>query len=472
MRNVLILIAIILSSLAMSCSSDTAGTPFLLTPPVSGIETGMLGYSGDYVDVDGDGHLDLLVGAPATGGGRGAVLAYPGSASGIGNRASWVLLGQGRGDTLGYSVANIGDVDGDGADDFAVGALYAGGTSPKSGAVYVYRGGLDSPELLATLRGDLTLDMFGYSIAGGDLNDDGLSDVVVSAMYATGAAYQGGRVYIYFGGPAMDSSADAIINGHSANSGIGYGLETGDINDDGVDDLFVGGGHSVEIFYGASDLASKIAASDEPEVIINGSTGGGHSGHSFGDNILYLGDIDADGIGDLAVSNWRRSSPDAVDYIGSAYVFKGSDSYPAVVEVGDPAFKIANIVGLDRTQTFGTALALASDADSGGKPDLLVGSAWAQGGISNTTKATGKVYLFSTEDLLAGGGLYNTTHILNSYTVSSMSGEFGHVLSAGPYGDFFAGAPRLDLEKGGAFVINAATGAALEMAPGLNGGVE
>jgi hypothetical protein len=417
----------------------------------------MLGYSGGYVDVNGDGYDDLVLGAPGTNKGQGAAFAFYGSSSGISSSPSWSVLGQGTGDTFGHSFAVIGDVDGDGKDDFAIGAIHATGGSPKSGAVYVYRGGSAPPELLVKLDGELTLDKFGYKIAGGDLNSDGLSDVIVSAIYATDSLYQGGVVYIYSGGVDMDSTPEAVIHGHKANAGTGYGLETGDINGDGADDLFVGGGHSVDIFHGGPGFFADLAASNEPAAIINGSTGGGHSGHGFGDNILYLGDLDGDSIGDLAVSNWRRSLPDSPDYKGSTYIFNDLSSLSGIIQESDTSHKIANIVGLDRAQLFGSALALTGDVDSGGKPDLLVGSMWATGGTANTTKVAGKVFLFSLEEILAGGGLYNSGNAIDSYTVNAMSGEFGHVLDAGPNGDFFTGAPRLDEEDGSAYVINADT---------------
>lgn len=464
MKNALLLIAIALSAFVISCSDGSEYLP--AAPP----EVGMLGYSGGYVDVNGDGYDDLVIGAPGTNSGQGAAFAFYGSASGIDNSASWSVLGEGPGDNFGHSFSALGDVDGDGEGDFAIGAIHAAGGSPKSGTVYVYRGGSAPPELLIRLEGELTLDKFGYKVAGGDLNYDGLSDVVVSAIYATGDLYQAGAVYIYNGGADMDSTPDAVIHGHKANGGTGYGLETGDINGDGKADLLLGGGHSVAIFHGGTGLFADLAISDQPAAVINGSTGGGHSGHSFGDNILYLGDIDGDAVGDLFVSNWRRSLPDLPDYKGSAYIFNGLDTVSGVIQESDTVHKIANIVGLDKAQLFGSALALTGDVDSGGKPDLLVGSMWATGGVSNTTKVAGKVYLFSTEDLMAGGGLYNANHAMGNYTVNSMSGEFGHALSAGPYGDFFAGAPRLDGEDGSAYVINATTGDTVVIGVAQTGG--
>jgi hypothetical protein len=467
MKNVLILIAVIISAaFVLSCSSGSDGVYVPAGPP----DVGMLGYSGGYVDVNGDGHEDLVLGAPGTNRGQGAAFAFYGSASGISNSASWSMLGENSGDTFGHSFAVLGDVDGDGEDDFAIGAIHAEGASPKSGVVYVYRGGSAPPELLATLEGELTLDKFGYKVAGGDLNADGLSEVIVSAVYATGDLYQSGAVYIYNGGADIDSTPDAVIHGHKANGGTGYGLETGDINSDGVDDLFVGGGHSVDIFHGGTDFFANLGTPAMANATINGGTGIRHSGHGFGDNILYLGDLDGDAVGDLLVSNWRRSRHDLPDYKGSAYIFNSLGTLSGAIREYDATHKIANIVGLDRTQLFGSALALTADVDSGGKPDLLMGSMWATGGISNTTKASGKVYLFSTEGLMSGGGLYNTGHAIGNYTVDSMSGEFGHVLAAGPYGDFFAGAPRLDGEEGSAYVINASTADTIVIGVAQTGG--
>lgn len=428
-----------------------------------------VGYSGGFVDLDGDGSQDVVVGAPdaSASPGKGAVLAYYNTDGGYTSARVWEILGEEPGDTLGYSFANVGDVDGDGFDDFAVGALNSKGEAPLSGAVYIYRGGQDSPILLTRLKGNLPLDKFGYRIAGGDLNNDGKSDVIVSAVYETADAFQSGTVSIFLGGATISTTPDIVIRGDQSKGGSGYGLATGDINGDSITDLFIGQGHSVEIYYGSSDLVGRLALSQEADVHISGQSegGGGHSGHGFGDAIVYMGDVNNDGFGDLAVSNWRRSSPDAADYKGAVYIFKGSNILPHEFYENNAEYLLVKITGAAKTDTFGAALAVVPDLNNGGLPDLLVSAPWATGGVNGDSKVSGRISLFYTESLLQETpGFFDAGVADRTYTAETASGEFGTALAAGPGGIIFAGAPSADSNRGKAFLIDGFTGSATQLA--------
>ena len=283
------------------------------------------GTSGGFVDVNGDGIEDLVVGAPEASGSpkKGAILAYFGTPDGISTSPSWDWVGEQEGDNFGFSFAKLGDVDGDGIADFAAGAIYAEGHAPLSGAVYVYQGGQSSPELLARLSGDQAHDRFGYAIAGADLNADGYNDIIISALHARGDAFQSGIVYVFFGGSEISTAANVVLMGDHTNHGTGFCLEAGDINGDGISDLFVGNGDSVLIYYGRSNFAEHFATNSDPDVTIYGKseTGGRHSGSGFGDYIAFIGDVNDDGFGDMVIANPKRIGPDVYDNIGSVYIF-------------------------------------------------------------------------------------------------------------------------------------------------------
>ena len=80
---------------------------------------------------------------------------------------------------------------------------------------------------------------FGQSVSSaGDVNGDGYSDVIVGAPTDLNSA---GKVYIYFGGINMDTTADLILIGEGISNTFGYSVSgAGDVNNDGYDDIIVG----------------------------------------------------------------------------------------------------------------------------------------------------------------------------------------------------------------------------------------
>jgi hypothetical protein len=155
-------------------------------------------------DIDGDGDSDLVVAAPEAAVGAGRAYLYLGSPTGLARNAS-VTFSDIMGGRLGTSVAGVGDLNGDGFPDFAIGAP---AVDNGTGRVHVYHGaavGLTSIPA-RTLIGTTGMESdFGTVIvAAGDSNGDGYGDMVVSAprvdMYT-------GRAYVFRGSsmsvPAM-----------------------------------------------------------------------------------------------------------------------------------------------------------------------------------------------------------------------------------------------------------------------------
>ncbi len=164
------------------------------------------GQTGDYAgysvagagDVDADGYVDMLVGAPSSGSGPGAAYLVFGSASPASASLSTAVKfsGEVASDQAGLSVAGAGDVDGDGFADFLVGApsnskayLVLGSATPASGSL--------SGAVLYS--GEASGDLAGTSVAGaGDVDGDGCPDLLIGASNAE-AGTDVGAAYLVFG---------------------------------------------------------------------------------------------------------------------------------------------------------------------------------------------------------------------------------------------------------------------------------
>ena len=198
-------------------------------------------------DVNGDGFDDVIVGAPFFDGGfsnEGRAFLYFGSANGLSLVADWTAEGGQTEARFGYHVASAGDVDGDGFDDIAVGAVgFDNGLEEDAGRALVYLGSASGPSLTAgwTVEGEQSQTRIGWSIAGaGDVDGDGFDDVIVGAI-GYGQASEGGA-FLYMGS-ATGLSPTAVWTAESNEDGAWFGWSVagaGDVNGDGLADVIVG----------------------------------------------------------------------------------------------------------------------------------------------------------------------------------------------------------------------------------------
>ncbi|MBN1424371.1 FG-GAP repeat protein [Candidatus Fermentibacteria bacterium] len=182
--------------------SASDGAVLLTLASANPESAGTFGYSvSGEANADGSGPPDILVGAPREDGGAvdaGRVYLFSGSDASLVN----TLLSptSEAGGQFGFCLASIGDVNGDGLDDILIGAPYEDGGAVDAGRAYVFSG---TGALLATLESpDPEPDgLFGYSLDGlGDTNGDGSPDFAIGAPYEDGGAVDAGRVYVYSGG--------------------------------------------------------------------------------------------------------------------------------------------------------------------------------------------------------------------------------------------------------------------------------
>ncbi|HUT03545.1 MAG TPA: integrin alpha [bacterium] len=215
-------------------------------------------------DVNGDGFDDMIVAAPnnseaAEYGGQTYLIL--GKASGWAMNTSLAdadasFLSEAKWDSAGYSVSGVGDINGDGFDDFIIGAPYNGEAgSVQAGQTYLILGKASGWAMDASLSnsdasftGELQINSAGYSVSGaGDVNGDGNDDFVIGAWSNSEAGDLAGQAYLIFGkasGWAMRTSlanADASFLGEAKLDSAGYSVSgAGDVNGDGLDDLIIG----------------------------------------------------------------------------------------------------------------------------------------------------------------------------------------------------------------------------------------
>jgi hypothetical protein len=384
------------------------------------LRASMQGFSGIALDLNGDGNDDLVVGAPYANHkhASGALLVYFATPKGLfPSRPSAVIEGNG---TLGWSLAALGDVNGDGKGDFAAGAVNGDGEKVSlSGTVTIYRSG-EKPQIL---EGENALDRFGYVLASGDLNGDGKADLIVGSPLHSPSPqlYQQGAVYVYFG-PSYVSSIK--ISSNAANSGIGFTLATGDINGDGVDDLLMGATGKVIGYYGGDTFPSEAPALEIK-----------NSDSYFGRTIAVLWDIDQDGYNDLAVGAYQAVVGGVTD-TGRLFIVKGSGgSQERIVNANDPASEdlLARIDGELNCGRFASAILPIKDVKWGNV--LAVSAVHADG---NPWPMTGKIFLFTEGDLAAGASVESVTAIpgesrdmhLGTF-LAQVKGSWGNWLAAG-----------------------------------------
>jgi hypothetical protein len=189
---------------------DSSGTFDIRTDAsasVAGTTTyGSVGHSVALCDLDGDGALDVIAGAPGMTLGasyNGGVYVWAGPVSGVFTLADAraTLAGVDSGDGFGTQVACLGDVDGDGAEELGVTAPLADGPGANSGAAYIFldgvSGAVSGSDATAILTGDAASDQLATVGTLGDLTGDGLPELYIGAVYADVPTTDAGTVAVF-----------------------------------------------------------------------------------------------------------------------------------------------------------------------------------------------------------------------------------------------------------------------------------
>jgi hypothetical protein len=498
-------------------------------------------------DLNGDGVMDLIVTAQNRAEGAlntGAAYVVFGQADGdYGSLTNGIrvidaatltpdqgltVISKGHGDLFGSVTMGLGDINGDGVDDYAIGSSASDLGGLNTGSLYVFFGRADGiyGDLVDGRRvidianfgessgfvvvGDTNDDRLGTSAASlGDINGDGINDLIVGAQNGDDVASNAGEAYVMYG--RADGSFGTVFNGRqtidttSLSPSQGFILQgvraqgvatagsgvsnAGDMNGDGIDDIIVGssgqllntwsGASAAYVIYGKSDGSYGATVSGRQVLRLanlTASEGFSITADAVGDGVGYsvasAGDVNGDGLDDLVIG--APGNDVGGSTAGAAYVIFGraDGTYGSLISgqrvLGLPTLAptAGFVVYGDATQDwFGTAVSSAGDINGDGVDDLLIGAPRGDDVASNSGEA---YVIFGQADgtfgTIAGGRqVIDTTSLSpkNGFVIqgAAFGGSMGQSVSAigdlngDGFDDLTVAAPGEVGGKGAVYVI-------------------
>ncbi|MCF0063966.1 FG-GAP-like repeat-containing protein [Dyadobacter chenwenxiniae] len=272
------------------------------------------------------GSPGLLVSSPAD---QGAAFVYHGSPNGINKDAANVTLTAnacGNWCNYGNEVSGGGDINNDGYGDVIVGSTYYSNGEFNEGAVYIYYGsaiGLNI-NLKIIVESNRENSGMGSSFEVGDLNGDGYLDLALGAHEYSNGQHLEGAVFIYYGSITGFDKSPQILESNQINGWMGNVGIPGDVNGDGYADLIVGSTFysNGQLDEGAAFLFNGTPFGVDPanSFMIEGN----QDNALMGSSVAGAGDINGDGYNDVIVGarQYNKGQNDE----GAAFVFYGNNN--------------------------------------------------------------------------------------------------------------------------------------------------
>lgn len=336
-------------------------------------------------------------------------------------QADLSIYGNDIGDNSGSSLA-FGDIDGDNIEDIIIGAIYGdgfGNFQPDCGEVYIIYG--DSTSNLGSIlnlstQADITIygnnsgDNVGSSITTGDIDGDGKDDIIIATYLSSEYTTESGAVYIIFGDERsnfdseinLSTSADIKFLGTGLNDHTGSSVASGDINNDGKDEIIIGAkdyddasessAGAVYVIFGdlKSNLNPMMYSWDADIIFI-----GDHSDDRLG-SAVAVGNVDDDEYVDIIMSATGSKGKDqSRPNSGTTYVVFGNteSSFDDEIDIGHPlaGVQIMKVYGAETNDISGSSLC-AGDINGDDYEDIIITASLADG-PGNSRNDCGESYI-------------------------------------------------------------------------------